>query len=114
MPLLDTFELKVITGKRAGPEKPCFAVNGFSLDFDSVSGGTQPGQTMIAVGSPKSFPHILVLRGPESGAWDIDEAEITYSFDDEIPYSVRLGAIRLEANTDLNLWYARPPVVVDV
>ena len=67
MPKLNELKLEIKTGTNRGPEKPSFSINGFPLEFDETDGGTEAGATFTAVGSPNSFPHSLVLMGPERG-----------------------------------------------
>lgn len=114
MPRLESFTLKVTTGERGLAAAPKYAINGFPLDFDEVKGGTGPGETAELTGSPQSFPHSLVLSGPEEGAWDISGAVLTYTCAGSTPYTVRLGAITLEDDMDLNIWHQRPAKVLDV
>lgn len=114
MPRLDTFQLSLITGETGPGCVPKYSINGFPLEFDEQTGGTNPGETLEVVAHPQSFPHTLILSGPESGNWEIAGAEITYQCDGEDPYTVKLGAVTLDDHADLNLWYARPPKVFDV
>lgn len=114
MPRLESFTLKVSTGKRGLSEAPKYAINGFPLDFDEVKGGFGPGETAELVGNPQSFPHALVLVGPDEGAWDVREILATYTCAGAQPYTVRLGAVTLEDDTDLNIWHQRPARVLDV
>jgi len=114
MPRLDTFHLKIKTGENGFSETPMFSINGFPLEFDTLSGGTGPGETLEATGTPQSFPHSLHLSGPSDGHWDIAELEATYECANETPYRIRLGAVTLDSESDLNLWHPRPPKVIDV
>jgi len=114
MPRLDTFQLKLTTGNAGPGGVPKYTINGFPLDFDEQSGGTGPGETLEAVAHPQSFPHTLVLSGPEQGDWEILGGEIVYRCDGEEAYTVKLGAVTLDDRADLNLWYARPAKVFDV
>jgi len=114
MPRLETFTLTLKTGERGLDATPQYLINGFALDFDSVEGGTGPGETLKATGDPQSFPHSLVLRGPVGGPWDIESAEITYDVFQAEPYTIRLGSVTLDDESDLNIWYERPEKVVDV
>ena len=114
MPRLDQFNLKITTGAQGleGPLK--FSINGFPLGFDEVAGGTGAGETAEVQGSPQSFPHALLLGGPEEGAWEIEGIEATYHCQAEEPYTVRLGAVTLDHRSDLNIWHPRPGEVLDV
>lgn len=114
MPRLDTFTLEVTTGDRPGPEKPLFTINGFPLEFETVEGGTGAGETLKATGEPHSFPHALTLRGPEEGPWDIAGVVATYHVAGEEPYTVHLGAVTLDGESDLNIWHERPAPTFDV
>jgi hypothetical protein len=116
MPKLESFEMEIRTGDRPGPDTPRFNINGFPLDFDAMEGGTGSGETLKAVGSPGSFPHALTLSGPEEGSspWDIESVRITYACMGIDPYTVRLGAIALDDESDLNIWHERPAPVFDV
>ena len=114
MPRLDTFDIKVTTGESPLQGDLKFAINGFPLDFDNVRGGTGPHETFEATGAPGSFPHSLVLKGPEEGAWDIETMRITYHVHGEEPYTIRFGAVTVDHQSDLNLWVERPQPVLDV
>jgi hypothetical protein len=114
MPRLETFYLKLKTGERGLPGPPQYVINGFPLDFDEVSGSTEPGGVLEATAHPQSFPHSLVLRGPKQGVWDIEGLEITYHVAGREPYSVKLGGVELDEESDLNLWYEPPARVFDV
>lgn len=114
MPRLESFTLKLTTGEQGLPTPPKYAINGFPLDFDEIKGGFAPGETAELMGSPQSFPHSLVLIGPEEGEWDIQGLTATYHCAGSQPYSVRLGAITLQDDTDLNIWHQRPAKVLDV
>lgn len=114
MTRLDTFELEVRTGAHQGPEHPRYRINGFPVEFDAFAGGTGSGETLKVTGNPRSFPHGLVLAGPDDGQWDIEFAEVTYCCAGEGPFTVRLGAVTLDSESDLNLWYERPPHTFDV
>lgn len=93
---------------------PKYAINGFPLDFDEAKGGVGPHETAELTGSPQSFPHSLVLIGPEEGAWDISGITATYNCAGSQPYTVRLGAVTVDDDADLNIWYQRPARVLDV
>jgi len=114
MPRLETIEVAIETGKRALDGVPAYAINGHELEFDEVSGGKGPGESMRLVGSPRSFPHSLTLTGPDSGCWDIEKIEATFHVSGGDPYTVCLGAVTLDEETCLNLWYDRPPQLLDV
>ena len=116
MPKLNTFTLEIKTAKQAGPEQPSFAINGFPLEFESLEGGTQPGETLTATGEPSSFPHSLVLIGPQNGqpAWEIESISATYDCAQMDPYTVRMGAVSLDNDSNLNLWHEPPLPVFEV
>lgn len=116
MPKLDTFTLEIKTGERAGPDTPMFNINGFPLEFDEVEGSTEPGEVLKATGNPYSFPHALALMGPDEGAepWDIESIRATYHCANLEPYTVRLGSVTLDDESNLNIWYEPPPPTFDV
>jgi hypothetical protein len=116
MPRLDNFTLEIKTGDARGPEHPQFSINGFPLDFDEAEGSTDAGADLKATGTPRSFPHSLVLKGPEDGqaAWAIESITATYRCDGVEPYTVQLGAVTLDDHSDLNIWHEPPPVTYDV
>lgn len=116
MPRLDSFTLEIKTGDARGPEHPQFSINGFPLDFDESEGSTDAGATLRATGGPRSFPHSLVLKGPDEGAddWRIESIAATYYCDGVEPYTVRMGEVALDDNADLNIWHEPPPITYDV
>lgn len=114
MPKLESFTLEVKTGKRSGPATPKFNINGFPLEFDEVEGVAEAGQTLRLTGSPQSFPHTLTLMGPEEGAWDIESVVVEYNCMGEEPYTIRMGPVSLDDESDLNIWYERPLQTFDV
>lgn len=114
MPRLNTFDVSIKTGERGPGAAPKWIINGFVVDFDECKGGTGPGEVFEGVGNPGSFPHTLLIRGPENGDWDIEEVKVTYYAQGEEPYSVRLGPVSLNSESDLNIWYERPQPVFDV
>ncbi len=116
MPKLSQFKLEVKTGTKPGPESPQFSINGFPLEFEETEGSTEAGATLTAIGSPNSFPHSLVLIGPEHGAgdWEIEFVQATYECDNMEPYVVRMGATTLDDNANLNIWQEPPLPTFDV
>ncbi len=114
MPKLNTFDVVVKTGKSGRTTTPKWIINGFTVEFDQTSGGTGPGETFEATGNPGSFPHTLLLSGPEEGTWEIEEATVTYYPNGAQPYTVKLGAVSVDAESDLNIWYEQPQPVFDV
>lgn len=114
MPRLNTFDVVVKTGGHGPGVQPKWSINGFVVGFDQFKGGTGPGEIFAGTGNPGSFPHTLLLCGPENGDWDIEEVKVTYYPQGEEPYSVRLGPVRLDSESDLNIWYERPQPVFDV
>ena len=108
MPRIDTFDITIITGERGRSTTPTWLINGFEVEFDNVEGGVGPGETFKATGNPYSFPHALLIRGPEKDSWDIAGATITYYPTDKSPYTVKLGAVTVDADADLNIWYEQP------
>lgn len=114
MPRLETFEIEIVTGAQGRDDAPKFSINGFDLDFETSEGGTGPGETFRATGAPGSFPHTLLLLGPDSGTWEIDRMQITYYPAGEGPYTVRFGAVSVGDDADLNIMKERPLVAFDV
>jgi hypothetical protein len=114
MPRLTAFDLKIKTGEQGRETPPQYSINGFALDFDDSKGGFGPGETLEVTGSPDSFPHSLVLRGPDEGVWKIDEITATYYPAGEDPYTLRFGAVELDAESDLDIWQPRPTLAFDV
>lgn len=116
MPKLDSFTLEIKTGERRGPEKPIFNINGFPLEFEEMSGGTGAGETLKATGSVFSFPHALALIGPSDGnaPWDIESVRATYQCANTEPYTVHMGAVTLDDESNLNVWHEPPPPTFDV
>lgn len=114
MPRLETFNVKIRTGAQGIDESPAYSINGFPLGFDTSSGGVGPGETFEGLGQPQSFPHSLLLSGPTKGAWEIEGVEVSYRLAGQEPYQVTLGPVTLDARSDLNLWYERPPKLIDV
>ena len=114
MPRLDSFTLKIRTGDSGFDGTLQYTINGFPLEFESVDGGTGPGETAEVMGEPQSFPHTLQLCGPAEGEWVIEDIEATYHCQAEEPYSVKFGKVVLDDESDLNIWHPRPPKVFDV
>ena len=114
MPRLDSFKLEIKTGERGGPDRPRYSINRFPLDFDETEGSTKPGETLTVTGHPQSFPHTLLLIGPEDGAWDISGVTATYYCSGQDPYTVRMGSVTLEDDADLNIWHEKPLPTFDV
>ena len=114
MPRLESFSIKIKTGDAGLQDTPKYSINGFPLEFDEATGSVEAGETFEGKGFPQSFPHTLLLSGPTDGTWDIQGIEATYQCAHFEPYTVRLGAIQLHDNADLNLWYEPPPKALDV
>ncbi|HOV61222.1 MAG TPA: hypothetical protein PK349_09190 [Candidatus Hydrogenedentes bacterium] len=114
MARLRTFLLRLTFGDKAPDRMPEYLVNGFEVGFDEVVGELAPGKTVMATAHPESYPHTLILRGPDTDQWDIHEAAITYYYEDEDPWTCRLGAVILRAEEDLQLLYTRPNRIVEV
>lgn len=115
MPKLDSFTLEIKTGARPGPARPMFNINGFPLDFEELSGSATPGETLKAVGNVFSFPHALALIGPSGGEpWDIESVRATYQVANAEPYTVMMGAVTLDDESNLNIWHEPPPPAFDV
>ena len=114
MAKLNSFRLTITTGGTGPGAIPRYSINGFLVDFDETQGGVGVGETFVAAASPYSFPHTLLLVGPESGTWEIEKMDAWYDCEGEEPYTVLLGAVTLDAQSDLNLWYERPERVLDV
>lgn len=114
MPRLTAFDLKIKTGEQGRATPPQYSINGFELDFEQATGGCGPGETFEATGSPDSFPHTLVLRGPDEGVWRIEGITATYYPAGEEPYTLRYGPVELDDESDLDIWHPRPLPVFDV
>lgn len=116
MPKLEQFTVEIKTGARRGPDKPLFNINGFPLEFEDVSGGTASGETLKATGSVFSFPHALAIIGPSEGnePWDIESVRATYQCASMEPYTVNMGAVTLDDESNLNIWHEPPPPTFDV
>ncbi len=116
MPKLDTFTLEIKTGERPGPEKPMFSINGFPLEFADAKGGAGSGETLKVTGNPMSFPHGLALTGPDEGQapWDVESITATYYCANMEPYTVHLGAVSLDDESNLNIWHEPPAPTFDV
>lgn len=113
MPRLDTLELTIKTGARGLSHVPTYAINGHTVEFEEAKGGVGPLETIEVSHSPQSFAHSLMLIGPDEGYWDIEQIDATFHVAGK-PYAVRLGAVTLDSETKLNLWYDRPPALLDV
>ena len=114
MPRLDTFEIEIKTGENGHRDIPQYVINGFPLTFEHSEGTTESRGVLKATGAPQSFPHSLVLRGPSEGVWDIEETTITYYSMGSAPYTVRLGAVTLDHESDLNILHQAPAQSFDV
>lgn len=114
MPRLETFDIRIHTGARGNAGTPHYIINGFPIEFESHSGSTEPGCEFEAHGNPGSYPHSLLLSGPESGSWDIEQVTITYHHHLEEPYTVRLGQCTLDDDSDLSIYHPRPLPVFSV
>jgi hypothetical protein len=114
MPRLDTFELQIRTGEHGLAEPPRYSINGFPLEFDEVEGGTGPGETARVVAAPQSYPHSLLLLGPQEGAWDIAGMTATFYCMGEEPYVLRFSPVTLDDRSDLNIWRERPIRTIEV
>ncbi|WP_437967075.1 NifU family protein [Sorangium sp. So ce260] len=111
---LRSLSFRIQTGARGIAEVPRFEINGFTLPLSGVQGGCGAGETLTGTGRAESFPHSLLLCGPEAGAWDIDGLDITYALDGDGERRIRLGAVSLEPGSDLDLWYEPAPDAFDV
>ncbi len=114
MPKLNAFTIEIQTGESGGPERPQYSINGFPLDFDEIEGRCGADETLTASGTPQSFPHTLLLRGPDEGRWDIQSVRLTFECAGDEPYTVELGAVTLDSESDLNIWHEAPMPVFDV
>ncbi|NUN98085.1 MAG: helicase [Candidatus Omnitrophica bacterium] len=114
MPKLQIFRIRIATGEQGRTDIPEFKINGFKIPFDNPRGGVGPGETFEAEGAPQSFAHSLHLCGPTEGTWEIRETTLTYNLMGEPPYTIRLGRVVLDSESDLNIWHERQPVVFDV
>jgi len=112
---LDHFMLQLRTGPRGRQDVPRVCFNDeVCYELENVEGTTASGDVLTGAYGPRKAVHKFVLEGPETGYWDIEEAEVTLSVRHREPYSVRLGPITLNAQSDLNLWYESPEDTFDV
>lgn len=116
MARLNTIKLEIKTGESRGPEEPLLNINGFPLSFSKKEGGTGPGETLKATANPGSFPHGLALVGPDEGEapWDIESVTATYDCQNMEPYTVHMGAVTLDDESNLNVWQEPPAPTFDV
>ncbi|MBN1517257.1 helicase [Candidatus Sumerlaeota bacterium] len=114
MPRLESFTIKLKTGENGRGDIPSFVFNGIPCQFEQVNGSAQSGEVMEGFFSPRSFTHSFILRGPESGVWDIESTEVTYQVAGQEPYSVKFDGVQLDPSTDLNLWHEPPSEEFDV
>ena len=115
MPRLESFTIKIKTGQNGREDIPKFAFNTIPCEFEDVQGDCNASNEMEGFFAPRSFVHSFTLTGPEAGAWDIDEIEMTYLIAGEFePYKIKMGPVTLDDQTDLNIWKERPSAVWDV
>lgn len=114
MARLRTFVWRVTFGENAPDTLPEYLINGFEVPFDDVEGEPGPGRTVTATAHPESYPHTLVLQGPPAGQWDLLESSITYHYENEPPWTCRLGAVVLRENRHFQLLYAKPNRIIQV
>jgi len=114
MPKIDKIGIEIETGERgmAGPVQLEF--NGHKLNFDTLSGDTEPHSSYEGEFEVGSFGHSVVLVGPEEGEWDIQQLKVTYSLEGEDGYSLRFAPLTLGDNHSLNLFIPRPRPTFDV
>ncbi len=114
MPKLNTFKIRVETGD-VGREGPVhFNINNHRVPFEDPPGGGGPGEIFESGFEIRSFAHSLTLVGPEQGNWKIKKVRMEYECENTEPYSVTLGAVELDATTELNIWQEPPLPTWDV
>lgn len=115
MKRLEDFMIKIRTGPRGRDTVPRVCINDSDCyELENVEGSTMSGGILQGAYSPHKVIHRFVLEGPDRGCWDLEEAEVTLNVRNREPYSVRLGAVTLDAQSDLNLWYESPEDTFDV
>lgn len=114
MPKLDYFAIRIKTGESGQEQLPKFSINGFELEFEDVKGSIASGDVFEAIGSPGSFPHSMLLIGPDCGTWDIEEMEIAYFLVGEPPYTLRFAGLTLDDTSDLSIWHPQPDIEFEV
>lgn len=108
MPRLNSFKVGIETGGQGPGTAPKFRFNGHEFELNELTGSTAPGQNCSGHFTPRSFVHAFTLIGPESGSWDVSKVAIDFDTDDG-PLKVEVGPAVLDAATELNLWYPKPP-----
>ncbi|MGE4160028.1 MAG: helicase [Planctomycetota bacterium] len=108
MPRLNSFKVGIDTGDQGPGTPPKFRFNGHEFELNDFSGSTAPGQACQGNFMPRSFVHAFTLIGPEKGTWNIQKVAIDFETDDG-PLKVEIGPAELDAATELNLWYPKPP-----
>ena len=114
MPRVNTFKVKIQTGKEGMSEPVHFNFNNHKLPFDNISGSAESGCTFEGSFEVNSFAHSLTLVGPESGKWEIDKINVEYHCESEKPYEVNYGSIKLDDLTEVNIWQDPPVEAFDV
>lgn len=114
MPRVNTFKVKVQTGKQGMSEPVHFNFNSHNMPFDNVTGSAESGETFEGSFEVNSFAHSLTLVGPGSGKWEIEKITVDYDCEGEKPYTVQFGAITLDESTEVNIWQDPPVLAFDV
>ena len=114
MPKLNQFQIKIKTGETGLDESVRFAINGFQIPFENVTGGTGPGQTFEAGFEVNSHPHSLTLVGPDKGKWNIKQISLKFDVEGVESYPITFGEMTLDETTEANILYDPPLPTFDV
>ncbi len=113
MPRISSLQVEIVTAD-AGTESPVMVVfNNHPMPFPQYRGGTAAGETFEGRFSPNSFAHSVAIEGPAEGQWAIERLSVTYEGAGE-PWTVRFGAVTLDAETALDIWQEPPLPTFDV
>ena len=108
MPKLNRFNVKVETGESGCSGPVLFSINGHSVAFENVQGGTGPGEVFEGDYEVGSFAHSLALVGPKEGKWDIKQISVDLNCESTPPYSIKFGKVELDETTELDIWQDPP------
>ena len=114
MPKIEKIGIEIETGERGKQGPVQFEFNGHKLTFDTVSGGTEPNAQFEGEFEVGSFGHSVVLVGPDTGEWDIQQLKVTDNLEGENAYSLRFAPLTLDESHSLNLYHSRPRPTFDV
>ncbi|NIQ03174.1 MAG: helicase [Nitrospinaceae bacterium] len=114
MPKLKRFKIQIDTGRTGTGEPVFFTINNHKLPLEDTRGKVQPGETFEGGFEIGSFVHSLTLVGPETGKWDIRKVQLDFECENTDPYSIVLGEVTLDPETELNIWREPPLPTWDV